>query len=209
VGSRVPVVVVAHRLDGFDGPIRVEVGDLPAGVSGNPAIIPAGQAAITLLLQASADAKPNQFTPFAVKTSGTIDGEAVVRWASAEDDLKLVSVIPPADLTVTTPTKEVVLEPGGTARITVNVRRNNGFAGQVRVYAFNLPKHIDLPESGLNGVVVDEDQEERSFTIRALRTAKPMETEVLVVGQVETRSPSQNLFAGEPIVLRVVAAKSD
>jgi hypothetical protein len=50
------VRVVAFRLEGFDGPIRIEAGDLPPGVTARPAQIPPGESAVDLVLQAAPDA---------------------------------------------------------------------------------------------------------------------------------------------------------
>jgi hypothetical protein len=55
-GGRVSVTVTADRKDGFDGPIDVELRDLPAGVTATSGRIPAGAAATVLMMSADDDA---------------------------------------------------------------------------------------------------------------------------------------------------------
>ncbi len=68
----------------------------------------------------------------------------------------------------------------------------------------NLPPHIDIPEIGLSAVVIPAQEESRTFHIQALPQAKPMEQWIHLAGRVQTRSPLQNSFAAEPILLKVV-----
>ena len=55
-GGRVSVTVTADRKDGFDGPIDVELHDLPAGLTATSGRIPAGAATTVLMLAAAEDA---------------------------------------------------------------------------------------------------------------------------------------------------------
>ncbi|HLY09187.1 MAG TPA: hypothetical protein VKW04_07800 [Planctomycetota bacterium] len=50
--------VIAYRLEGFDGPIRLEAEGLPAGLSSNPAVIGAGDTSADFIFKAAADAPP-------------------------------------------------------------------------------------------------------------------------------------------------------
>jgi len=65
----------------------------------------------------------------------------------------------------------------------------------------------------LNGVLLNEDETERTFEIAATPQAEPGDQWIVVGGRVETRSPQQNTFvAPEPILVRikpksVIAAK--
>ncbi len=55
-GGRVSLTVIATRRDGFDGPIEVEVLDLPPGLTATSGVIPAGDGSTVLTLSASEDA---------------------------------------------------------------------------------------------------------------------------------------------------------
>jgi hypothetical protein len=57
-GGRTLAYVLAWRVDGFDGPIRVEAVDLPPGVTFEPVVIPAGQSLAPVVFEASDDARP-------------------------------------------------------------------------------------------------------------------------------------------------------
>ena len=166
-------------------------------------VIPPGQASTTLLAAAKPGAELDRAVPFKVKATAAIAGRQVTRWAAPEDNLKFISLSPPADIELAANAREIVLAPGEDIEITVSAERKNGFAGRVRVEVRNLPPHIDIPEIGLNAVLIPAEEESRTFHIRALPQAKPMEQWIHLAGRVQTRSPLQNSFAAEPILLKV------
>jgi hypothetical protein len=199
-GGAVPVTVTAARMDGFDGEIEVTLEDLPAGLHASKGVIRPGQVSATLTLSAEANASSSAATPLkAVGRAG-----ALAHVANPEDRLKLISLMPLADVVMTAETKEVTLEPGGTAEITVAIQRQSGFKGRVPVEVRNLPPHVRVLDVGLNGVLITEDETRRSFTIEALPTAQAGEQLIYVSGQVETRSGQQSSYAApEGVRLRV------
>ncbi len=68
----------------------------------------------------------------------------------------------------------------------------------------NLPPGVLVSDVGLNGVLLNENEERRSFTLEALPSALPIEQPIYVSGNVETRAGGQqNSFAGEPILLKI------
>ncbi len=208
LGGAVPVTVQAFRMDGFDGPISLAVTGLPAGITATPALIPPGQVSTTLLLKsdgrAAKGAVPVEIQGNAVNTRG----QQLARWANREDNLKLVSVMPKADITVSALTKVVEVEPGGTAEVNLSITRQNGFGGRVPIAVLNLPPSVRVLNVGLNGVLVNEDETARSFTLAALPDSEGLEQVIYIGGTVETRSPQQNTYAApEAIILRVKAPK--
>ena len=203
-GERVPLRVTALREDGFDGEIRIAVEDLPAGIHASDTVIPSGQMVATLMLHADSDAAIGEAFPLKIRGTAEIGGRTVSKRANAADRLQFVSVIAPADILITTNKREVVLEPGQDAKITVTVARRNGFGGRVPVEVLNLPPHTDTPEVGLNRIMITEEKESRTFSIRALPGAKPLEQLIYVSGIVETRSTQPTSFTAEPIVLKIV-----
>ena len=71
------------------------------------------------------------------------------------------------------------------------------------------PFRVRVSDSGLNGVLIQEDESERSFRLLALPNAKPVEGYIYISGRVETRSGQQNSYAAtEPILVRVKPAKA-
>ena len=203
-GERVPVRVTAFRDDGFDGSIHVAVEDLPPGIHADDTVIPSGQMVATIMLHADTDSAIGAAFPLKIRGTARIDGKWVTKSANPADTLQFVSVTAPADIVITTDKREVVLEPGEDARIRVSVTRKNGFAGRVPVEVLNLPPHTDTPEVGLNRIMITEEENARTFSIRALPGAQPLEQLIYVSGIVETRSPQPTSFTAEPIVLKIV-----
>jgi hypothetical protein len=208
-GGRIPLTVTAFRMDEFDGPIEVSVTDLPAGLEATKGVIAPGQISATLLLSADAGAKLAEdkhaaAAPFQLTGRARIGAKMVAHAANPNDLLKLISLGPKPDIFMTAETRRVEISPGGKAEVTVSIQRNNGFGGRVPVEVRNLPPGILVTDVGLNGVLLNEDEQRRSFTLEALPSAQPIEQPVYVSGNVETRAGGQqNSFAGEPILLIV------
>jgi hypothetical protein len=200
-GGRIPITVTAFRMDDFDGPIPVSVKDLPPGLHATTGVILQGEKSTTLTLSADRNASLAGAVPLRV-----VDEKG--REANSEDRLKLIAVMPHADVDVTAETREVILEPGARATISVAVSRNNGFAGRVPLVVRNLPKTVLVTDVGLNGVLVNEGETKRTFTLQALPNAEPVDQVIYVSGDVETRAGGQqNAILSEPIRLRVKATQ--
>jgi len=204
VGGSIPVTVTAFRMDGFDGSIAVSLRDLPAGLHAGNGTIEPGQVSTTIVLSADAGAKLSAAAP--LKAVGEALG--FERIASPEDHLKLVALMPRADVLVTSETKEVTIEAGGTAQITVSVARQEGFRGRVPVEVRNLPPCVRVLDVGLNGVLITEDESRRSFTLEALPTAEPGDQLIYVSGMVETRSPQASSYAAPEAIKLHVRSKN-
>ena len=68
----------------------------------------------------------------------------------------------------------------------------------------NLPPRVRVLDVGLNGVLINEDESRRSFTLEALPTSEPVDQVIYVSGEIETRSPQQSSYASaEAIWLHV------
>ncbi len=127
------------------------------------------------------------------------------REANPEDHLKLISLMPQADIVMTAETKELTIPQGGSAKVTVSIKRQNEFAGRVPIDIRNLPPHVLVPDVGLNGILLNETESRRTFTIQALPDAKPGEQWIYVGGDIETRSDLPSTYASpEAIKLKIV-----
>lgn len=208
-GGAIPVTVTAMRMEGYDGPIELAMTGLPAGVKAAKNTIAAGADSGTILVSADEVANLAEAVPIAVSGRATIAGKTVERRANPDDRTALLSLAPKPDIVLAAETKVVELEPGQTAEVKVRVKRQNGFAGRVPVQVRDLPSRVRVTDSGLNGVLITEDESERSFKLWALPNADPVEGYIYLMGNVETRSPQQNLYASEQAVLvRVKPAKT-
>jgi hypothetical protein len=204
VGGTIPVTVTAFRMDDFDGEIRVSIAGLPPGLKSTDGVIAPGQVNTTLIISADATAKLEQAAPLnIIGRAGALE-----RQANPDDQLSLVSLMPKPDVVMTAETKVVEIEPGKQAQITVSVERENDFHGRVPVAVMNLPPGVKVIDVGLNGVLITEQENRRSFTIEALPSAEPIEQMVYVGGVVETRSNLPSTYAApQPILLRIRATQ--
>lgn len=206
VGGRIPITVTALRVDDFDGPIEIALRNLPAGLHAPRAAIAPGQISTTLLVSADDGARLDHAAPLEVVGRAQLGHGWEERWTNPEDKLKLISLMPKPDIVMTAETKEVTLEPGGTAEVEVAIQRNNEYGGRVPVEVRNLPPGVRVLDVGLNGVLINETENRRKFVLAALATAQPIEQAIVVAGDIETRAGGQqNSYAAEPIVLKVQA----
>jgi hypothetical protein len=204
MGGRIPITVTALRLDGFDGPIDVSLKDVPAGLHATQGTIGPGEISTTLLVSADAGAHLEGSAPLEIVGRAQFGTQRAERRTNPEDKLKLIALMPKPDIVLTAETKQVVLEPGGTAEVEVAIQRNNGYAGRVPVDVRNLPPGVRVLDVGLNGVLINETETRRKFTLAALPSAPAIEQPIVVTGEVETRADDQqNLYAADPVILKV------
>jgi hypothetical protein len=207
MGGRIPITVTALRLDDFDGPIGVAIEDLPAGLSATKGTIEPGQVSTTLLLSADESAHLGVAVPLRVSGKATAGARQLAHWANPEDKLKLIAPMPKPDITMEAKTREVVLEPGKSATVEVEIHRNNNFGGRVPVEVYNLPPTVIVANVGLNGVLITENENHVTFTLQALANAGAIDQPIVLSGNIETRAAQQNEYASEAIVLKVPAQK--
>lgn len=209
-GGTTAVTVSLDTIQGFDGPIDIEVTGLPPGVSASKARILAGQISTVVSLAASPDADSAAHpAPIRFVGHASVNGREVTRVANREGSedqpLQLASVTPAPDVSVSTEAKEVDIEPGKEVKVTLNIERHNGFAGRVPCSIENLPPGVRVVNVGLNGVLVTEAQTSRTFTLRAEEWAKPVDQPIYVVAEVESNSPTKHPSA--PVLLKVASGK--
>ncbi len=197
-GGRVPLTITALRLDDHNDPIEVDVKDLPPGLHATHGIIYPNDTCTTIIVSADADAKLTGAVPLLV-------ADAKDRQADPEDRLKLIALIPKPDVEMTAETHELTLTPDQDVEVSVKIVRNNGFGGRVPVEVRNLPPGVEVSDTGLNGVLINENETRRTFKLHLLSTAKPHTQSIYASGLVETRAGGQqNTFATEAITLKIV-----
>ncbi len=175
------------RLDGFNGPISIELSGLPDGfTSSSPIIVEAGQNMALGSLYAAKDAPTP--SPEAIKASrltatAKIGGQTVTKdlgslgTVSLEPEPKLtVEILPDKETHVVSGSGqngkplEIVIAPGETITAQVKVTRND-FTGRVQFgkedAGRNLPHGVFVDNIGLNGLLIPEDATERTFFITA------------------------------------------
>lgn len=136
-GSRTAWYVQVTRLNGFAGPVKVEVKGLPAAASVNPLTIPANMTQGLLVVSAAVDAKPDA-TAVEVVGTAEADGQSLTRTATSVEEIYLpgggrgrfdvgmqaVAVTGPSDLLdVKVKPTRITLKPGQEVTIDVEVKR--------------------------------------------------------------------------------------
>lgn len=203
-GGRVPVTVFAWRRDGFNGPIDVALKGLPQGLSAAPGRIAAGEMSVVLTLAADAATSP-VVAPLEVAGTARIGGRSVERSARTDERVNVVATGLSPDVRVTAVTPSIIeLAPGERARVTATVERANGFGGRVPLAVNNLPFRVTIPDIGLNGILITEEQTTRSFEIVADPDAEAGEQTLFVTARVETNGGTNSLHSSAPIRIRIV-----
>jgi hypothetical protein len=207
-GGRVPVTVFAWRREGFNGPIDVAFRDLPGGLAGTTGRILAGESSVALTLGADAEAAA-LVTPLRVVGAATLSGRAVEREARADERVSVIATGLPPDVRVVAVSPDVLeLAPGGRAKVTATIARANGFAGRVPLSVNNLPFRITVPDIGLNGILITEEQTSRTFEIVADERAEPAEQTLYVTARVETNGGTASDHSSVPIRIRIVGRQT-
>ena len=217
-GGRVSVTVTADRRDGFDGPIDVELRDVPPGLTATTGRIPAGADTTVLTLAAAESASFEDLKATIRSMSGrtfdlpglaalklaaraTIGGTPVTRDADITEAIPVIALAPKPDLVVTTGAQQVELAAGQEVTLTVSVERHNGFTARVPISVMNLPHGVRVNDIGLNGVMITEQETTRTIHIIAEPWVQPQTQPMLVVGRVEVNSPLRNESAALPVTL--------
>lgn len=222
-GGRVSVTITADRRDGFDGPIDVELRDLPAGLTATSGRIPSGADTTVLMVAAAEDASFDGQQAMvrsmyrrdfevpgvvALKLTGraTIDGRAVTHDADVTDPISVVALAPRPDLVVTTGAQQIEVAAGQHVALTVAIERHNGFTARVPISVMNLPHGVRVDDIGLNGVMITEQETTRTIHIVAEPWVQAQTQPLLIVGRVEVNSPLRNESAALPVQLVIKPA---
>jgi hypothetical protein len=203
-GGRVPLTIFALRHDGFDGPIEVSLKDLPPGVTATTGTVLPGENSVSVTLDA-ADTASASMAALELVGHATINGRPVEHRGRPDEQVSVISVAMPPDVRVVSVTPTVVeLPPGGRAKVTATIARANGFAGRVPLSVENLPFRVTVPNIGLNGILITEEQDSRTFDIVADDNAQPVEQTLYVTARVETNGGTTSEHSSTPITIRIV-----
>jgi hypothetical protein len=205
--------VEVERIDGFDGPITVEVKNLPAGFSvAGPLVVEAGHDRAWGTLLADKDAvapSPEDCEKVSLLASARIGDQRIERPFGNLGQIELdtsptlwVELVPDHEPTHGTADLPVIeVEQGGTTTATIRIQRH-GHEGRVDLgkedAAVNAPHGVYVDNIGLNGVLIVEGQDERQFFITVEPWVQPMERLIFVEAS-EAGSPTS-----APVILRVL-----
>lgn len=186
-GSGREFQIKAERKDGFEGPIRVDLDDLPPGFSATtPLFIEAGQNfALGAIYAEAAITKPTPEVAARTKlrASAVIQGKQVQHITPG---LGAIEVGPKAKLTAIVVSKdgkaptqehplELVIHPGETITARLRAERLD-FKDRIEFgtedSGRNLPHGVYVDNIGLNGLLILEETTERDFFLTASKTAQ-------------------------------------
>jgi hypothetical protein len=152
-GGRSWIDVLALRNDGFDGPIRVQADNLPAGVDCEPVVIGPGKTSAPLVFHAASDA-PIGHTSVRITGTASIGGRELTRqargggltWPTVNTPgiARMADTVPvavresPPFVLSATPLKTEV-HAGDKLPIAVSLEREADWSGAVQLSGFDLP----------------------------------------------------------------------
>lgn len=200
-GSGKEIEVVAQRIDGFDGPIQVDISDVPPGFHvTSPIIIQAGHDRAYGVVSADpvvesegplVASRPDdaRYTPINVSATAIIDGVKQTHTVNSFGTIQrlpkpklIIRMVPmngdkynvAGDYLELIPNKpmELTIHPGETIAAKVLLLRNGyqGVVGFGREYAGrNLPHGVYVDNIGLNGLLLLDNHNERTFYLTAAK----------------------------------------
>lgn len=179
-GSGREFTLKAQRLDDFQGPITVNIDNVPAGfVVPSPIVIQSGQYEAVGTVYATPEAKtPSKEAcdKIQITAAATIAGESVQQSVKNFGHFQVEDKAPPLTLEIVSAGEpssghvELVIHPGETLMAKVNISRqgHNGVVSFGKEDAGrNLPHGVFVDNIGLNGLLLLQGQNQREFFITA------------------------------------------
>lgn len=176
-GSGRAFSVHVDRVDGFDGPVRIDVEDVPPGFRvSTPLVIEAGhfQAEGTVFAEPGAPTAPAGRPKLTARAC--VEGREVVKEAGP---LGALSRTAPPKVRVFLepaggPGNEILLQPGKLVPAMLRIERLD-FNDRVTFEVENLPHGVIVADIGLNGVLIPEGQTERTIYLQCAPWVSPTE----------------------------------
>lgn len=195
-GGAVPVNVTLTRTDGYDGPIKLHLKDVPAGFSAPPTTVEAGHNSTSFALYGNADTELPKGAQVKLIASAMIGDK---EWAR-EIPLALPNKLGTGDIITTVRQQSVTIQPGKETRFTVDIKREGKFTGRVPIEVKGLPHGVRVLNVGLNGILITERETSREVVLYAEPWVQPMARPLVVLAR---REGTASEFAAKPLTLEV------
>jgi hypothetical protein len=178
--------VTANRIDGFDGDIRVNIEDLPAGFTAlSPLVVQAGHLEAKGTINAALDASaPTEAESKSIEITATalINGRSVRKKVNDFGKIslaakpKLFVALEPYDENATNFVErsisdkplEITIAPGQSVPARLKIKRN-GHDDLVTFSIDSLPHGVIVDNIGLNGVLIPKGQDSRQIFLTAAK----------------------------------------
>jgi len=210
-GNRV-MTFLGVRRQGVDGPARVQISDLPAGVNVSEATIPPDQFLTPVVFEAAADA-PFTGTLARIRVAGEsevanvsggfqqvvdlVHGSADTLYQAAKVDRLAMAVVEPVSIQIRLEEPKSALSQDGTIGLVVHVVRAEDFNGPVDVTFPFLPPAVDGPAK----LTIHEAETRGVYFIHAFPDAVPRTWPICAEGRpglATTRDATTGTAAGVP-----------
>jgi len=193
-GSSTSINATATRIDGYDGPIRIQFANLSKGFAAPPTFIEPGQTTTTFPLYAAVDAGETT-SPLKLAASAMIEGKE-----KSLDLMVTPKLAELRDIVTTTNVQEVTIQPGKETKLLVTIERRNGFAGRIPLEVRGLPHGVRVMNIGLNGILITERDTQREIVLYAEPWVKPLEHPLIVLAKNEKKKTEHG---AKPVMLKV------
>jgi hypothetical protein len=190
-GGHVAVRCEVDRMNGFNGAIRITGGSLPAGVSARTLVIgPEGPQSGWLVFSAEPTAPAGHFalSPEAEAVAREA-GSRRLQHAASLPSAGFLSVLPALPYSVETVTPSLTLQQNGSSSVEVQVLRQPGFNGEVKVSA------EDLPGVSIPAVTVAGDASRATLALSAAYNAEAAIRPLQVRGEASVNGQATTTFA--------------
>ncbi|MBI1841137.1 MAG: hypothetical protein HYR88_09830 [Verrucomicrobia bacterium] len=200
----------AERVDGFEGPIRVNVSGLPDGFSvSSPLVVEAGHDSAIGVITATKDApqpKAETENRTQVTAEADIDGRLLISAVNpfgkiqrSETPPKLLVFLEPVGLTPGSSNQpsRIVIQPGQTVSAKLRVERH-GHDDVITFEVNNLPHGVIVDNLGLNGITFLKGENERELFLSAAKWVQPMERPFFAMANQADRPCSA------PVTLKII-----
>jgi hypothetical protein len=219
-GSGEQFVVKVERKDGWEGDVRVNISNAPAGFFvTTPVVVQAGHLTATGSIYALPDVKQAaaDFSKMTLTATAVVNGKEISQPVTGLDP---ISVVAPSKQTLflepdvagkpagdgkTAPAKpyEVTITPGDRVSVWLRVDRHGNDA-LLALDVENLPHGVIVDSIGLNGVQIRANENEREIFLSCAKWVPEQDRLIQVVtGSARANESTEGLQSGFPVLLKV------
>ena len=190
----VSIFEVTATRDRWEGPIEIEMSDLPQGVKAAKITLGAGVSKGLLILETDTNALLTDF-PIHIQGVGIVDGKKSVKELIRADDsiwkgtqkttvpilyFLHAAVTEANEVTPRTELKEVVLKAGQSSKLKVSITSATDYSKQISLTVIGLPEGVTVTE-----VKLEPGKKEAELELKAVPNARLGETKIVVNALVQ------------------------
>ena len=197
-GGSVALRCEVDRRNGFDGLVRVDPLGLPPGVWAPPLVVAPGDKVGWWVISANADA-PRGHTPLKATASGDAAGKAVSHPVEF-GEMAWLTVLPGAPFDLSVAPASLLAEQNSAAGLEVRVQRRDGFDGEVRIAA------EDLPGVSIPAITLPSGQTRGRLALQVAQNAETGIRPVMIRAEasVGSRTVTTHAAASVPLTLQPI-----